>query len=35
MINNNFSEITPEIVSLAKKSEEAGIIDSSLFTKYE
>ncbi|MBE5852482.1 MAG: citrate/2-methylcitrate synthase [Lachnospiraceae bacterium] len=35
MINNNFSEITPEIVSLAKKSEEAGIIDSSLFTKYD
>jgi len=35
MINNNFTEITPEIVNLAKKSEHAGIIDSSLFAKYD
>ena len=33
--NINFSEITPEIQRLAKMSESAGIIDSSLFTKYE
>lgn len=31
----NYSEITPEIIQLAKLSEEAGIIDSELFTKYE
>lgn len=35
MDNNRFSEITPEIVRLAKMSEKAGIIDSELFTKYE
>ena len=35
MINNNFSEITPEIVNLALKSEKAGVIDSSLYTKYD
>jgi len=33
--NNSFSEITPEILRLAKLSEQAGIIDSELFTKYE
>lgn len=35
MDNQNFSEITPELVRLAKLSEEAGIIDSALFTKYD
>lgn len=35
MDNNSFSEITPEIMQLAKMSEQAGIIDSELFTKYE
>lgn len=35
MDNNSFSEITPEILQLAKLSEQAGIIDSELFTKYE
>ncbi len=35
MDNQNFSEITPELVHLAKLSEEAGIIDSALFTKYD
>lgn len=35
MDNNSFSEITPEILRLAKLSEQAGIIDSELFTKYE
>ncbi len=35
MDNNSFSEITPEILRLAKMSEQAGIIDSELFTKYE
>lgn len=35
MEHNNFSEITPEIIQLAKMSEDAGIIDSELFTKYE
>jgi len=33
--NNSFSEITPEIIRLAKMSEQAGVIDSELFTKYE
>ena len=33
--HNNFSEITPEILRLAKLSEQAGVIDSELFTKYE
>lgn len=35
MDHNNFSAITPEIIRLAKMSEEAGIIDSELFTRYE
>lgn len=35
MEHNTYSDITPEIVRLAKLSEEAGIIDSELFTKYE
>ncbi|MBQ6887581.1 MAG: citrate/2-methylcitrate synthase [Lachnospiraceae bacterium] len=35
MDNNSFSEITPEIIRLAKMSEQAGVIDSELFTKYE
>lgn len=35
MDNNSFSEITPEIMQLAKMSEQAGIIDLELFTKYE
>ncbi len=32
---NHYSEITPELLRLAKLSEEAGVIDSELFTKYE
>ena len=32
---NSFSEITPDIVRLAKLSEEADIIDSELFTRYD
>lgn len=35
MDNNNFCEITPEILKLAAMSEKAGIIDTELFTKYE
>lgn len=35
MDNINYSEITPEIIRLSKLSEQAGIIDSELFTKYE
>lgn len=35
MDNNSYSEITPEIIRLSKLSEEAGVIDSELFTKYE
>lgn len=35
MEHNTYSDITPEILRLAKLSEEAGIIDSELFTKYE
>lgn len=35
MDNNSYSEITPEILRLAKLSEQAGVIDSELFTKYE
>ncbi|MGN1148429.1 MAG: citrate/2-methylcitrate synthase [Lachnospiraceae bacterium] len=35
MEHNTYSEITPEIIKLAKLSEEADIIDSELFTKYE
>ncbi len=33
--SNSFSEITPEIVKLASLSEQAGIIDTELFTKYD
>ena len=32
---NTFSEITPEIIRLAGMSEQAGIIDTDLFTKYD
>lgn len=35
MEHNTFSNITPEILRLAKKSEEAGIIDSELYTRYD
>lgn len=35
MEHNTYSDITPEIIRLAKLSEEAGIIDSELFTKYD
>lgn len=35
MDHNAFSEITPEIVRLAKMSEQADIIDTELFTKYD
>ena len=35
MDHNEFSEITPEIVRLAKMSEQSDIIDTELFTKYE
>lgn len=35
MEHNTYSNITPEILRLAKLSEEAGIIDSELFTKYD
>ena len=35
MENNTYSDITPDILRLAKLSEEAGIIDSELFTKYD
>ncbi len=35
MENNRYSDITPDILRLAKLSEEAGIIDSELFTKYD
>ena len=35
MDHNEFSEITPEIVRLARMSEQADIIDTELFTKYE
>lgn len=35
MEQNSFSEITPEIVRLANMSEQAGIIDTELFTKYD
>ena len=33
--NVNYSDITPEILRLAKRSEQSGIIDSELFTRYE
>lgn len=35
MQNNIFSEITPDIIRLAHKSETADIIDTELFTKYD
>ncbi len=35
MDDHNFSEITPELIRLAKLSEEAGIIDTALFTRYD
>lgn len=35
MEHNSFSEVTPEIVRLANMSEQAGIIDTELFTKYD
>ena len=35
MEHNTFSEITPEIIRLAGMSEQAGIIDTDLFTKYD
>lgn len=35
MDHQNFSEITPELIRLAKLSEEADIIDTALFTKYD
>lgn len=35
MNQNIYSEITPEIIRLAKMSEDVGVIDSSLFTKYD
>ncbi len=35
MEHNFYSDITPEIIKLAKLSEESGIIESDLFTKYE
>ena len=33
--HNSYSDITPEIIRLAKMSEEAGVIDTELFTKYD
>ena len=35
MDHNAFSEITPDIVRLAKMSEQTDIINSELFTKYD
>ena len=35
MEQNSFSEITPEIVRLANMSEQAGVIDTELFTKFD
>lgn len=35
MEQNYYSEITPEILRLAAMSQEAGLIDSELFTKYD
>lgn len=35
MDHNVFSEITPDIVQLAKMSEQADLIDTELFTKYD
>ena len=31
----SYTEITPELLRLSKLSEEAGIIDTELFTKYD
>ncbi len=35
MDHNAFSEVTPEIIRLAKMSEQADLIDTELFTKYD
>lgn len=35
MDHNAFSEVTPEIIRLAKLSEQADLIDAELFTKYD
>lgn len=35
MDNLNFTELTPELLQLAKMTEEAGIIDQELYTKYD
>jgi citrate synthase len=35
MDSNIYSEVTPDIVQLARLSEQAGVIDSELFTKYD
>ncbi len=35
MDHNKYSEITPKILELAKMTEEAGIIETELFTKYD
>lgn len=35
MDHNTFSEVTPEIIRLAKMSEQADLIDTELFTKYD
>lgn len=35
MDHQNFSEITPELIRLARLSEESDIIDTALFTKYD
>lgn len=35
MDNNVYAEVTPEIIQLAKLSEEADIIETELFTKYD
>ncbi len=35
MDQNSYSEITPRILELARMSEEAGIIETELFTKYD
>lgn len=35
MQSNTFSELTPELLNLAKLSEEASQINSALYTKYE
>ncbi len=35
MNHNIYSDITPELIRLAKLSEDVGVIDSALFTKYD